>query len=183
MLSRRVRGRVCGAAVAVVSLAGGFGYTAVTSSAGQGARHARMVRARNAQAADLAWQFAACMRAHGADQPDPVLVPGRGTTLDIVDSGPNVAAARQACRPLLDQITAAKVQAIGPAGIADRARQAQSFVACMSAHGIGLGQPQPPLYDVAALLDKADRETPKGQAAALQAAKAACRSSNPQLVS
>jgi hypothetical protein len=120
------------------------------------------------------------MREHGANQPNPAPVPGRpGLTLDIVDSGPNVAEARTACQPILDELTAAKVRAIGPAGIEARRQQAERFVACMREHGVALAPPQGPLYEVVPLLDQADRETSKAGAPALQAAKAACLSLDP----
>jgi hypothetical protein len=120
------------------------------------------------------------MREHGADQPDPAPVPGKpGLTLDIVDGGPNVAAARSACQAILNELTEAKAQAIGPAGIDARRQQAERFVACMRAHSVTLAEPQAPLYEVGALLDQADRETSKAGAPALQAAKEACLSLSP----
>jgi hypothetical protein len=115
------------------------------------------------------------MREHGAGQPDPAPVPGKpGLTLDIVDSGPNVAAARSACQTILNELTDAKARAIGASGIEARKQEASRFVACMRAHGVTLGEPQAPLYDVGPLLDQADHEVSKAAAPALQAAKAAC---------
>ena len=84
-----------------------------------------------------------------------------GLTLDIIDSGPNVASARAACQPILDELTNEKVQAIGPAGIEAQKHEAERYAAWMREHGVELGEPQAPLYEVGPLLDQADRETSK----------------------
>jgi hypothetical protein len=162
-----------------------FGSTATTAFAthprsNHRTTHSRVIRARRAQQQDAAFRFARCMREHGAEQPDPTQAPGRpGLTLDITDSGPNVVAARAACQPILDELTNAKAQAIGAAGIEAREQEAGRFVACVRGHGVVLGEPQAPLYEVGPLLDRADRETSKADAPKLEAAKVACWSLNP----
>ena len=180
-VTRRV---LCGLALGVcVGLASGYGATATFAQharSKQRARHALVIHARAAQQQDTAFRFARCMREHGAAQPDPTHVPGKpGLTLDIIDSGPNVTSARAACQPILDELTNEKAQAIGPAGIEAQKHEAERYVLCMRDHGVELGEPQAPLYEVGPLLDQADHETSKADAPKLQEAKAACLSLDP----
>jgi hypothetical protein len=168
---------------ACLGLASGYGATATFAQHARSkhrTRHSLVIQVQAAQQQDTAFRFARCMREHGAEQPDPTHVPGRpGLTLDITDSGPNAASARAACQPILDELTNEKAQAIGAAGLEARKHEAERYVSCMREHGVELGEPQAPLYEVGPLLDQADQETSKADAPKLQAAKAACLSLDP----
>lgn len=105
--------------------AGGTGTSAQLSSGDRG-----MIR------------YAACMRAHGANVPDPVHRPGHtGLSLNFPAPSPAVTRADRACGHYIAALVAAKEQGA-------RARQSDSFrlhllhyAQCMRQHGIPMLDP------------------------------------------
>jgi len=82
--------------------------------------------------------YARCMRAHGANVPDPVHLPGH-TGLSLVTSStpPPSRAATAACTHFLGPVIQAKQAAMTPARLAALA----SYARCMRAHDIAMLDP------------------------------------------
>jgi len=105
--------------------------------------------------------------------PDPVHLPGQaGLHINIPESGPNVATARQACLNLLQPVMSAK-----QAGNAQTAVDLQALInyaRCMRAHDIGMldpaGDGSLSLGDVSGINNNYGRSTPQ-----FHDADAACR--------
>jgi hypothetical protein len=126
----RHRGAVIGATAALFAAA--LLAAACSSSA---AAPSRLTAAQSDQ--DML-HYARCMRAHGANVPDPVHLPGH-TGLSLVTSStpPPSRAATAACSHFIGPIIQAKQAAMTPARLAALA----SYARCMRAHDIAMLDP------------------------------------------
>jgi hypothetical protein len=108
---------------------------------------------------ELLLEFAACMRDHGVDFPDPIVEadgtitfgfrPGRGGAdqsaddLQSIGRDPDLPAARDACSEIIEG------RALGPGGQSldevgvENADRLLEFAQCMRDHGVDIGDPDP----------------------------------------
>lgn len=104
-----------------------------------------------AEREDALLEFAACMREHGVDMPDPQLGDGGGV---IVKAGPGegdeapseadreeVEAAHEACEPLLEDAFEDAPE-MSPEEEAKRRDEMLAFTECMREHGIDMPDPE-----------------------------------------
>jgi hypothetical protein len=88
--------------------------------------------------------FAACMREHGIDMPDPQF-DGRGGGFVQVggpDDVGDMEAAQKACEPLMEDAIADIQNRLTPEEQARMQQQALDFAKCMREHGIDIPDPQ-----------------------------------------
>lgn len=98
---------------------------------------------------DALLDFAACMREHGVDMPDPEVSEG-GVAIAIGEpgSGPPSAAeqqdmedAQEACQPIMDAVES-ELPRPDPEQVQEMQDQALEFARCMREHGIDMPDPQ-----------------------------------------
>ena len=137
--------------------------------------------------------FAACMRDHGVDMPDPQFK-GDGTSKMIIGGGDGAAkvggapdeqkleAADKACRHLMDGVAQDAQRKMDPAELEKMKQQALDFSKCMREHGVDM--PDPTFEDggggFRASIGKGDGPKLDPASPAFQDAQKACAQYQPQ---
>jgi hypothetical protein len=136
----------CGKAVATTDVAS-LGTTPGTAPA---AAPAADTEKKDPQ--DAMREFAACMREHGIDMPDPepaangkpgrvILGTGSGSKDTPIDKD-KMDAANAACAPIMENVAQDPAHQLDPAEEAKMKEQALGFSKCMREHGIDMPDPQ-----------------------------------------
>lgn len=88
-------------------------------------------------------EFAACMREHGVDMPDPEFTGDGGLRMRLLGSvatlrqDPDFDAAREACGRVLEGVT----RDVDPARLVELQEQLLAYAACMREHGVDMPDP------------------------------------------
>jgi hypothetical protein len=151
MRSKRLRIGLIAVALLALGLAGCGGRNGSgVATAGGGKNNKPSASAQPGDRDEQMRKFAACMRAHGVDMPDPQSDTGSGDTgsgVSVIRSGdpgkdlgpdsPTFKAAQEACRSL------APNGGDMPKPNEQQLEQMRKFAACMRAHGVDIPDPDP----------------------------------------